>query len=99
MDIMASRLRKTGPDQEPSADAPEGVRAHWWRENVLRMSRPQLADKIGRSVSYIESLELGTRPPEDFTAYRLLCAAVWAGLEFDWRHCRARIGGASFEIG
>jgi hypothetical protein len=104
MDNMSRRPKKSGPTEPPGPDAPENLRAHWWRESVMELSRPALAEKIGRSVAYIEDMERGAQritgaPITDYTAYRMACAAVAAGLEFDWQTCRVRVGGAVIEIG
>lgn len=75
----------------PPDDAPEHVRARYWREHVAKMSRPELGELIGYSVSTIGDIEAGmnriTRKPIDPQAmkrYRLLCAAAGLGIEFDW---------------
>lgn len=75
----------------PPKDAPEHVRARYWRENIAKMSRPQLAEAIGYSVSSIADIEAGmnrtTRQPIDpltMKRYRLLCAGVGLDIEFDW---------------
>lgn len=93
------RLKRTGSTERPVQDAPEHVKAKWWREEVMGLSRPALAEMIGRSVAYIEDMERGTQRPSgapitDYTAYRAACASVAAGVEFDWMSCRVRIGGA-----
>lgn len=75
----------------PPADAPEHVKAEWWRKNVARLSRPELAQLTGFSVSRIADIEAGvtrsTGAPIDQGAmnrYRMACAAVALGVEFDW---------------
>lgn len=75
----------------PGPDAPEHIRAQWWRENVVRMKRPELAELVGVSVSRIVDIEAGenrtTKQPIDeatMRRYRLACAAVTLGVEFNW---------------
>lgn len=78
------------PEQPPKS-APEHVRARYWREHIAKMSRPELAEAIGYSVSTIGDIEAGmnraTRQPIDpvtMKRYRLLCAGVGLDIEFDW---------------
>ena len=75
----------------PPKDAPEHVRCRWWRENIARLSRPELADMIGVSASRIADIEAGqtrsTKAPIDdatMRRYRMACAAVTLGVDFDW---------------
>lgn len=75
----------------PSKDAPEHIRARYWREHIAKMSRPELAEAIGYSVSSIGDMEAGmnriTKKPIDAAAmkrYRLLCMTVGLDAEFDW---------------
>lgn len=84
----------------PALDAPEHERARWWRENVVRLSRPELAKRIGMSPSRILDYEAGHRrdtgkaiEPEQMRRYRMLCAAVTMGLQFDWLECRLEPAG------
>lgn len=76
---------------KPDKSEPEHVRARYWREQVVKMSRPALAEAIGYSVSTIGDMEAGmnriTKKPIEPAAmkrYRLLCAAVGLDIEFDW---------------
>lgn len=75
----------------PAADAPEHVKARWWRESVANMSRSEVAELTGFSVSRIADMESGqnrsTHAPIDeatMRRYRMACAAVSLGVEFDW---------------
>lgn len=81
-----------------STTVPEHVRARHWREDIMKLSRPELAERIGLSVSAIVDYENGRRrgqnrdlTPDEYRTYRLACAAFTAGLEFDWLTCRAVI--------
>ena len=78
----------------PDPSAPEHERARWWRENIVKLSRRELAERIGVSESTITNFELGhvreTGKPIDENAmlrYRLACAAITLGVEFDWLTC------------
>lgn len=75
----------------PAPDAPEHVRARYWREHIARMSRAEVADATGVSVSRIIDIEAGenrtTHTPIDadtMRRYRMACAAVSLGVNFDW---------------
>lgn len=81
----------------PAADAPEHVRARWWRENVVRLSRAALAEAIGYSPSIITDIERGANrgtgapiDPAVMHRYRMACAALTVGASFDWTSCRLR---------
>lgn len=73
----------------PPKTAPEHERACWWRVHRMGLTRAALAKRIGLSVSEIANYEAGImrqsgRAP-DYKRYRLLCAAVDAGVDgFDW---------------
>ncbi|MBX5001875.1 helix-turn-helix transcriptional regulator [Rhizobium lentis] len=76
---------------KPDKSEPEHVRARYWREHVVKMSRPALAEAIGYSVSTIGDMEAGmnriTKKPIDAVAmkrYKLLCMTVGLDAEFDW---------------
>ena len=75
------RLKYTTPEALPN-DASEGLRAAWWRERIMGMSRRELADAIGvKSVITITKHE--TEGPT--TQYRLACSALSYELEkWDW---------------
>ncbi|NHT75918.1 helix-turn-helix transcriptional regulator [Rhizobiaceae bacterium CRRU44] len=77
--------------EQPPRDAPEHIRARYWREHIAKMSRPELAEAIGYSVSSIGDMEAGmnriTKKPVDAVTmkrYRLLCMTVGLMAEFDW---------------
>ena len=71
-------------------DLPEHERARQWRE-TCGLTRQQLSELSGYSLRQIALYEAGktnTGEPIDATAwhrYRLVCAAIMAGLDFDWR--------------
>ena len=73
------------------AKAPEHERARYWRENIVNLSRRELAERVGISESRITDYERGhdrgSGEPIDqgtMTRYRLACAAIMLGVEFDW---------------
>lgn len=74
-------------------DLPEHERARHWRE-ACGMTRAQLSELSGYSQTQIQLFERGhtnTGDPIDAAAwqrYRLICAAIMAGLDFDWRRVR-----------
>lgn len=74
-------------------DLPEHERARQWRE-ACGLTRGQLADLTGFSVRAIALLESGKNnnggdiDPATMNRYRLICAAIMAGLDFDWRRVR-----------
>ena len=82
---------------QPAIDAPQHDKARWWREDVMDLSRKQLAALTGVSVSRIADMEAGkTRgngkpiDPGTMRRYRMACAAVALGAEFDWLTLRLR---------
>jgi hypothetical protein len=58
---------------EPTDNAHEGRQAAWWRENILQVSRPQLAKIIGISSRTIERYEARKVVPK---IYRLACDTI-----------------------
>lgn len=74
-------------------DLSEHEKARQWRE-ALGLTRPQLSELTGYSLNQILLFEKGaTNTGEPIASaawqrYRLICAAVMAGLEFDWRRVR-----------
>lgn len=92
-----SRLPKeTIPADRPAPDAPEHVRAHWWRVHIAKLARPALAERLGKSPAYVQRMEAGEingRPIEaaEYAMYRLACAAISAGVKFDWIETRLEI--------
>lgn len=82
------------PGTTPPADAAIHAKALWWRTEVLRMSRRQLAELSGYSESRIQEMEAGfkwasrgRRTPIDEASIRRYCmvvAAVSLGVEFDF---------------
>lgn len=77
---------------------PEHELARRWRLNIMRLSAVDLAKLTHYSVSSIVDFERGhyrgvDKPiePDVMARYRLVCAAVAAGLDFDWRTCKATI--------
>ena len=82
----------------PGLDAPEHERALWWRENVVGLSRSELAKRIGYSETAIMNIELGVqqdtgRPVEEraMLRYRLACAAITLDVLFDWATCTLQL--------
>lgn len=73
-------------------DAPESLKARWWREHVVRLNRDELSDLTGFSVMSIRQFEAGVNnatgepPGEDaWKRYRTACASISAGVvTFDW---------------
>ena len=72
----------------PGPNAPEHERALWWWENVVGLSRSELAERIGYSEAAITNMELGveqdTGQPVGERAmlrYRLACAAFTLAAE------------------
>lgn len=79
---IARRLRVT-TSQRPTGNAPEGLSAAWWRENVLGISRPALAELLEISAKTVKREETGERVS---TEYRLACAALDAKLDqWSWK--------------
>lgn len=76
-------------------DEPEHIRCKRWREEIVRLSRPDLADLTGFSPSTIADIEAGfnrsTKKPVDAAVmkrYRMACAAAALGADFDWNMVR-----------
>lgn len=75
---------------------PEHQRAKQWRIR-LGLSRRALSELTGFSPGAIATFELGRQStgqpidPAAFQRYRMTCAAVQAGLSFDWQE-------ATFEV-
>lgn len=88
---------KDRPMNRPPASTPEHVKARWWRENVVQMSRNELGAIVGVSASRILDIEAGSTrgsgamiDRDTMTRYRMACAAVALGVEFDWTSCVLR---------
>ncbi len=69
----------------------EGEMARHWREKIMKLSRRELADLTGFSPSRISDIEQGRNRTSgietdeaNMRRYRLACAAVTLGVEFDW---------------
>jgi hypothetical protein len=77
----------TDPAKPPGADAPEGERAKWWRERIMGLSRPALAEQLGVHPATIDRQE---RSATVDSVYRLACAAV-ANEQAEW--CWSRVRG------
>ena len=69
--------------------AHEGAQARHWREEIVHLSREELASRTGYSVRMIVNYEQGSHPVP--ITFRLACAAVAAGIEFDWTRPRAKV--------
>jgi hypothetical protein len=72
---------------EPRPSAAQHERARWWREHVVKLSRPALSELTGYSVTAIVAIERGDTPETSMQRYRLACAAIALGVAFDWKHC------------
>lgn len=77
--------------------APEHERALFWRKHVVKLTRDQLSELVGVSVSRIADIEAGKSrangAPIDaatMTRYRMACAAVTLGVSFDWTSLKLR---------
>jgi len=74
-------------------DLPEHERARQWRD-ACGLTREQLSALSGYSESAIKQMETGKNSAGDpvgddaWQRYRLICAAIMAGLDFDWRRVR-----------
>lgn len=74
-------------------DLPENEKARQWRE-ACGMTRGALAELSGYSIRQIVIFEAGRTntgepiAPEAWQRYRLICAAIMAGLDFDWRRVK-----------
>jgi transcriptional regulator with XRE-family HTH domain len=82
---------------QPSLSDAEHVKARWWREIIIQMTRAELAQRIGVSESRILDIEAGKtrgtgKPVDEATMqrYRMACAALTLGIEFDWLTCTLR---------
>lgn len=75
------RLRPT-TQEWPGDEAPEGKRAAYWREHVMGLSRPAMAELLGLTSQTITRYEESDEVP---AMYRLACAALTAQFEFDWK--------------
>lgn len=74
------------PMERPDADAPEYIKCRWWRNDLMELTREDLAALTGFSVSAIRDFE---HPGKDIDPmarkrYRLACAAATMGIQFDW---------------
>jgi hypothetical protein len=78
-------MRPATPPKPLPCSASEGLRARWWREHVMGMSRPQLAEALGIDDQRIYRYESARMVPP---LYRLACAAFVMrpkeSVEFDW---------------
>lgn len=78
---------------EDDAFEPEHVLCRRWREEVMELSRSQLSALTGFSVDAIKDYERPGKMIDDNVRkrYRLACAAVALGIEFDWLTCSLNI--------
>jgi hypothetical protein len=101
MDTLTENLHGAGiasaqectPMKRPDPDAPEHVKCRWWRNDLMEITREQLAGLTGFSVSAIRDFESATKEidPAARQRYRMACAAVAMGIQFDWLHESLRI--------
>ena len=68
------------------AGEPEHVLCKRWREEVMELSRPQLAALTGYSAAAIKDFERADKIVDAMARkrYRLACAAAVMGIQFDW---------------
>jgi transcriptional regulator with XRE-family HTH domain len=85
---------KAKPMPRPPLTAPEHEKALWWRKVIVNMTRAELSALVGVSESRIADIENGkTRgsgaviDQDTMTRYRMACAAVSLGVQFDWTSC------------
>lgn len=73
-------------------DEPEHVLCRRWREDVLELSRPQMATLTGYSAASIKDFEKAGRDIDEKARkrYRLAVAAASFGVEFDWQDAYLR---------
>jgi len=74
----------------PSGKAAESAKAAWWRQHIVKLSKPALAEIIGVSVGRIDSYERGygrTGKPfsdEIWDNYKRKCY-IWCYGDIDYR--------------
>lgn len=81
MPASIRRRKRITLTEKPPLDAAEGLKAHWWRENILAMSRPELAEALGIHQRTIERYEAMSEVP---TIYRLACEALSRNNANNW---------------
>lgn len=71
---------------DDAIDEPEYVLCRRWREEVLELSRSELAALTGFSADVIKDYERADKKIDEKARrrYRLVVAAVTFGIEFDW---------------
>lgn len=82
--------------ERPPSDAPEHVKAQYWRKRVLRVTQDELSRLTGYSVSSVRAFERGCKndprrtplDPDAIKRYRTACAAIEARVRFDWLTCQ-----------
>jgi DNA-binding XRE family transcriptional regulator len=79
MHAAVSRIKNpkiTTPDNPAVLDR-ECERATWWREHIMRSTRPELARILGVSKDTVWNFESGCRHYEEaWSRYRALCAVA-----------------------
>ncbi len=94
----------TTEPERPSVNDPEHVRARYWREHIVGLTRAQLSDLTGFSADSIAYFEAGERrdgrpiEPATMKRYRRACAAVSANIRFNWLATRVSISGVLGDI-
>lgn len=83
------RVRATVPAKYPGHSAFEGKKAAYWRETIMRLSRPALGDLLDLTNQTIARYEAMQTVPLE---YKLACAALAGRIEFDWHSVKAKIG-------
>jgi transcriptional regulator with XRE-family HTH domain len=78
---------------EIGSDEPEHVLCKRWRVDKMELTREQLSTLTGFSASMIKDYERPNRTIDENARqrYRLACAAVQYGIEFDWNEATMTI--------
>lgn len=80
---------------EDDALEPEHVLCRRWRVEKMELTRDQLSALTGFSASMIKDYERADRVIDENARkrYRMACAAVQYGIEFDWHDATMVFGG------
>lgn len=67
-------------------DSPDHVKARWWRENVVKMSRPALGNALGYTSTAIYNIENNIRTNDkSMQRYKMACAGLVSNPKFYWK--------------
>lgn len=82
------------------ADEPEYVLCKRWRLEQMELTREQLSTLTGFSASMIKDYERPNKVIDENARkrYRLACAAVQYGIEFDWADATMLFGGMRITV-